>query len=194
MSPRLPAAERREQLLSIAAEVFARHGFHRSSMNEIAEAAGVTKPVLYQHFASKRALYLALLADAGQRLFDAISTAAGQAGSPRAQVEQGFRAFFHWVADDHDSFTLLFGSGVRRDEEFAEERHRVEELMASAIAALIQADIEPGHRELLAYGLVGVAEATSRRLVDDALPFDADVVAQRVADLAWAGLRNVHRV
>ena len=194
MSIRLPAAERREQLLSVALEVFARHGYHGSSMNEVADAAGVTKPVLYQHFSSKRELYLALLAEAGDRLFEAISTAARLAGSPHAQVEQGFRAFFHWVAEDHDSFMLLFGNGMRRDEEFAEAQRRVEELMASAIAGLIQADIAPEHRQLLAFGLVGVAETTSRRLVAEGRPFDPDLVAQQIADLAWAGLRNVRRL
>lgn len=60
MSLRMPAAERREQLLSVALDVFAGEGYHQTSMNQIAEAAGITKPVLYQHFASKRELYLAL--------------------------------------------------------------------------------------------------------------------------------------
>ena len=58
---RLPADERRDQLLDVALEVFATAGFHGASMNEIAEAAGVTKPVLYQHFDSKNDLFAALL-------------------------------------------------------------------------------------------------------------------------------------
>ena len=68
MSTRLPASARREQLLAVGLEVFARQGFHGTSMNDVAEAAGVTKPVLYQHFASKRELYLALLDDVGRQL------------------------------------------------------------------------------------------------------------------------------
>jgi AcrR family transcriptional regulator len=191
MSVRLPAAERREQLLSVALEVFARQGFHGSSMNEVADRAGVTKPVLYQHFGSKRELYLSLLDEVGGRLSRAVAAAVAAAGSARAQVEQGFRAYFHWVADDHDSFMLLFGSSGRIDKEFAEARRRVEDLMASAIAELIHADVSREHRELLAYGLVGLAEVTSRRLVDRGAPFDADAVAVQLAELAWAGLRNV---
>ena len=62
---RLPAAERREQLLRTAVAVFAEHGYHATSMNDVAEAAGVTKPVLYQHFSSKRELFIELLADIG---------------------------------------------------------------------------------------------------------------------------------
>ena len=58
---RLPAAERRDQLLGTAVHVFAENGYHGTSMNDVADAAGVTKPVLYQHFSSKRDLLSALL-------------------------------------------------------------------------------------------------------------------------------------
>ncbi|HEY4378100.1 MAG TPA: helix-turn-helix domain-containing protein, partial [Acidimicrobiales bacterium] len=70
---RLPAHERRPQLLAVATAVFAEHGFHGASMNQVAEAAGVTKPVLYQHFRSKRELYRELVEDVGVRLEDAIT-------------------------------------------------------------------------------------------------------------------------
>ena len=87
---RLPAARRRKQLLDVALEVFAERGFHPTSMNDLAEAAGVTKPVLYQHFGSKRELYLELLDDVGGRLRDAIgkatSEAAGAPGAGRARA------------------------------------------------------------------------------------------------------------
>ena len=75
MSTRLPAPARREQLLAVGLEVFARQGFHGTSMNDVADAAGVTKPVLYQHFASKRELYLALLDEVGRELLEAIAKA-----------------------------------------------------------------------------------------------------------------------
>ena len=79
---RLPAARRRRQLLDVALELFAAHGYHATSMNDIAEAAGVTKPVLYQHFRSKRELYLELLEDVGGRLRDSIGKATSEATSP----------------------------------------------------------------------------------------------------------------
>ena len=71
-------------------------------------------------------------------------------------MEQGFGAYFQWVADDREAFLLLFGSGARRDEEFAEEVRRVEDAIAAAIAPLIQADIDTDHQRALAYGLVGL--------------------------------------
>jgi AcrR family transcriptional regulator len=194
MSTRLPAAARREQLLNVALEVFARQGFHGTAMNDVAEAAGVTKPVLYQHFQSKRQLYLALLDEVGQRLRQTIEKAGADSGGPRAQVEAGFRAYFRWVKDDRDSFLLPFGSGARRDEEFAEAVRGFEVAIADTIAPLIQADIDPEHQRLLAHALVGLAEGTSRRLLALGGEFDPERVAAQVADLAWAGLRGVRRI
>jgi AcrR family transcriptional regulator len=194
MSTRLPAAARREQLLAVALGVFAHQGFHGTSMNDVAEHAGVTKPVLYQHFASKRELYLALLEEEGARLLGAITKATGDADTPRAQVAAGVQAYFRWVADDEDAFTLLFGSGARRDEEFAEAVSRVEEAIADAIAGLIQADIDSDHQRTLAFAIVGLAEGVSRRLVRSRASFDPDRVAAQVTDLAWAGLRGVRRL
>jgi AcrR family transcriptional regulator len=194
MATRLPAPARRDQLLAVAVEVFAREGFHATSMNDVAVKAGVTKPVLYQHFASKRELYLELLSAVGERLLDRIRRATGQATSPHEQVEQGFAAYFRWVAEDRDEFALLFGGGARRDEEFAGAVRAVEGHIAKAIAPLIAADIDPDHRQTLAYALVGLAEGTSRNLLARHAPFDPERLARQVADLAWAGLRGVRRV
>jgi AcrR family transcriptional regulator len=189
MAIRLPASARREQLLATALEVFARQGFHATSMNDVAEAAGVTKPVLYQHFASKRDLYLALLDDVGGRLLGAIARATAGTTDGKLRTEQGFAGYFRWVAHDHDSFLLLFGSGARRDEEFAVAVRRVEGQIADAVAPLITADIDADHRRTIAHALVGLAEGASRELVQRGADFDPDVLARQVADLAWAGLR-----
>jgi AcrR family transcriptional regulator len=189
---RLPAARRRRQLLDVAQEVFAEQGFHATSMDEVAEAAGVTKPVLYQHFDSKRLLYLELLEDVGRQLLDAITLATAAAQSPREQVENGFAAYFRFVHEERSAFRVLFGGGARRDEEFADTVRTVEVAIAEAIAALIETDIDTEHRRLLAQGIVGLAESTARHWMDNGLELDPDVVAARVARLAWAGLRAVH--
>ena len=147
---RLPAAERRRQLLDMALEAFAANGFHVTSMDDIAEAAGVTKPVLYQHFRSKRALYIELLDDVGARLMESITKATATASGPRQQVEAGFAAYFRFVAAHENAFRLLFGSLARRDEEFSAAVRRVEDSIAEAIADLIDADIDAAHQRLLA--------------------------------------------
>jgi AcrR family transcriptional regulator len=191
MSPRLPATARREQILDVALEVFAARGFHGTSMNDVAEAVGVTKPVLYQHFDSKRDLYQALIDEVGNRLLANIAKAAAEATDGKSQTELGFRAYFRWVSDDHDAFRFLFGSGTRRDDEFNAAVARITAEAAEAVAPLIAVDIDERHRTTLAHALVGLAEGASRLLVERGDEFDPDEIAQEVAGLAWAGLRAV---
>ena len=90
--------------------MFAQNGFHATSMNDIAEAAGVTKPVLYQHFASKRDLYLQLLAEVGGELRETIAKATVNASGPRQQIEGGLQAYFLFVEQRGDAYRVLFGS------------------------------------------------------------------------------------
>src|SRR5688572_16232528 len=116
---RMPADQRRQQLFEVARDRFARQGFHATSMDEIAEAAGVTKPVLYQHFPSKRALYVELLEETGRQLLTALAEATGRAGSGRERVELGFRAYFEWAVGNRAAFMLLLGTSMRSDQEFA---------------------------------------------------------------------------
>ena len=191
MAPRLPASARREQILDVAVQVFARNGFHGTSMNDVAEAAGVTKPVLYQHFVSKQELHLALLDEVGRRLLAAISKATAGATSGREMTELGFRAYFRFVADDHDAFRLLYGTGASRDDEATAAVRRLTAEAAAGISPLIAVDVDPVHRRVLAQGLVGMAEGVSRYLVELGGGFDPDLIGQQVADLAWAGLRSV---
>jgi len=193
MTSRLSAPARREQLLDVALAVFAESGYHDTSMNDVAERAGVTKPVLYQHFESKRELFQALLDEVGARMATAITAATAGATDGKRQTELGFRAYFRWVAEDHDAFMLLYDSGARRDEEFSQSLRQVTAGMVTTIASLITADIDDEHRLTLAHALVGLVEGASRRLVERGDSFDADEVARQVGDLAWAGLRGIRR-
>jgi AcrR family transcriptional regulator len=172
--------------------VFGEQGFHQTSMNDIAEAAGVTKPVLYQHFRSKRDLYRELLTDVGNQLLVAITKATAAAASPHEQVEVGFVAYFRFVAGNEAAFRVLFGGGTRRDEEFAAQVALVEAAIAEAIAALIDVEGLPADaRRQLAHGLVGLAEGTSRLWVADGKQAPPEDVARLVAGLAWRGLRGI---
>lgn len=190
MSIRLAAPERRKQLLAVAVGEFGINGYHETTMNRLAEAAGVTKPVLYQHFSSKRDLYLAVLHDLGSGLRDAISEATRQASSPHEQVEAGFGAYFGFFAAKPSAFHVLFGDGARNDAEFAAVSHQVETELAKAIADLITVGLDAEDRRLLAFGIVGLAEGSSRFWVSRGLDIDPDRLATRMADLVWFGLRS----
>jgi AcrR family transcriptional regulator len=191
MSMRLPAEQRRTQLIAVAVEVFGERGFHATSMDEVAEAAGVTKPVLYQHFPSKRALYRELLDDVDAQLVARLVEATASAANGRERVQQGFAAYFRFVTENRAGFRLLFGASVRSDAEFSVVAERAIERIAELIADLVEIDAPAGHRRVLAHAIVGMAEATSRRLTNDDAEDDPDRLAGWLAEMAWFGLRGV---
>ena len=190
---RLPAPERREQLLTVARHVFARRGFHETSMNDVAKDAGVTKPVLYQHFASKRELYRAVLEDVGQRLQTNVIEAAALATSPRQQVETGLTAYLEFVESDPEGFRVLFTGASREDEEWASIADGVERSVANGIASLIAVEgMSEAHRQALARGVVGLAEGMVRFWKNEPeLELDQADLVRDLVTLAWAGLRGL---
>ena len=198
---RLPAARRRDQLLDVALDLFGAGDYHATSMDDIAEAAGVTKPVLYQHFSSKQGLYLGLLETVGLQLTESV-TASATAATPHQQVLAGFQGYFRFIAKRPNAFRLLFGSGARRLDEFTDAIAAVEDDLAAIIASYIGAAVEAEHREMLGYAIVGLAEVTGRHWASrqqtnpggEAIPLDlqeGERLAQWLADLAWAGLRSL---
>jgi AcrR family transcriptional regulator len=195
---RLTAEQRRQQLVDVALELFARRGYRATTMDDIADAAGVTKPLVYQHFSSKRALYLELVNSIAQELLIAIRGAVMQAEGPRQQVEMGFAAYFRMVISREDEFRLLYGRDHADDKELGRALRTVEDAIAAAIEPLIDAGLDDDHRRLLAYAVVGMAEGASRRFMaqrtatEESVEEAAPRLAQRMADLAWAGLRSVH--
>ncbi len=191
MSSRLSANARRDQLLDVALTTFSRAGYHETSMNDVADAAGVTKPVLYQHFESKRDLYQALLDAVGERLISAIRAATGNVTTGRERTDRGFRAYFRWVADHPEAFVLMYGGASRQDQEFAHAVRKVTDEAARAIAPLIEAGIDDEHRLTLAHALVGISEGVSRRLIERGEDFDPDEVSDQLSAFAWAGLRGI---
>lgn len=199
---RLPGPQRRAQVLAVARRVLSDRGFHGTTMTDIAEAAGVTKPVLYQHFSSKRELYRTVLEDIGARLESAVIESAVAAPTPRARAEAGIRAFANFVELDHDGFRLLFDGTNRHDEEWAVITRDVERSLANAVAALIDvpsADVQ--RRQVLAHGIIGLAESMMRQAkaeavengggADDASAYAQDQLVRDITSLAWAGLRGI---
>lgn len=200
---RLPAGERRRQLFDVALRLFAERGYEATTMDDVAEAAGVTKPLLYQHFSSKQALYVELVDSVAEDLLSSIGRATASAAGPRQQVEQGFAAYFDALVNHETAFRLLYRR-TPRHEELGRALRRVEDAIAEAIDPLIAAGLDPEHRRFLAYAVVGMAEGVSRHWLraqtaqpaaareNGAGPEDAQRLARRLADLAWAGLRTVH--
>ncbi|NNN20179.1 MAG: TetR/AcrR family transcriptional regulator [Acidimicrobiaceae bacterium] len=203
---RLPAPERRKLLMHYALQCFSRSSYHTTSMDEIGAAAGVTKPVIYRHFSSKRQLYSDLIRDTGDELCLSIRSATDRAESLQQRVELGFEAYFRFACESRAGYELLFGSGPRRDPEFRDAVINIENEIADLVASKIEADIDETHRRFLALGVISLAEGTVRRWLATLDPLehpplepisydetDAGIWAKRVTELAWAGLRGIRR-
>ena len=160
---RLTAPMRRQHILDCALPIFGEHGFHDTSMNDIAHAAGITKPVIYQHFASKRDLYSALITELGEEMIAAVTQATGNASDGKAQTQQGFHAYFTWVDRHQDGFRVLFGGAAQRDGCHRPARRR----SAAEVAAAAQIVLAPLQRQrptaptILFAGTVGAQSALS---------------------------------
>jgi AcrR family transcriptional regulator len=186
---RLPAAERRAQLLEVACRLFANDGYTGASMEAIAEAAGVTKPVLYQHFPSKHALYTDLLTIELDRLETAFEDAIEHAEDNAARLRQGFGAYVDFVAVHEDAFRVLFTSSLGREDAFRERVARFRDWIAGRITAIIQAEagLPETRARALAAAMVGMAEGAATWWLAESRPLPAADLADELAGLAWKG-------
>src|SRR6266542_3669203 len=177
-SARLPAAVRRAQLLDVARRVFGRDGYRGASMESIAEAAGVTKPVLYQHFPSKHALYGSLL-----------ELELGQLTTDLQRVRLGFGAYLDFVEAHEDAFRLLFTEGLGLDDAFQRRVARFRSWVADRVTAIISAEAGlPGPRaRALAVAIVGMAESAATWWLAEHRPLPIADLADELAGLAWKG-------
>src|SRR5579859_5294299 len=114
-SARLPRSARRNQLLGAAEEVFVAQGYHAAAMDDIAERAGVSKPVLYQHFPSKLELYLALLDRHCDKLVSAVRGALASTSDNKLRVGATMAAYFDYVEHESGAFRLVFESDLTNE-------------------------------------------------------------------------------
>lgn len=190
---RLPREQRRESVLEAARVVFVRVGYHPTSMDDIAEAAGVTKPVLYQHFTSKLELYLAVLDQAIDELLAAADRALRSTADNKLRVQATMRAYFEFVDAKAGGYQLLFESDVMNQEEVRQRVDRAHALVAQRIAAVIAEDTDLTESQTLLLGsaLQGMAQvAATRWLADPHEEMTRDDAADLVAALAWRGIRG----
>ena len=188
---RLGAQERRTQLLESARETFGVKGFTATSMNDIAEAAGVTKPVLYQHFESKHDLFHQLLTETADELASRLSGAVLAATSGRQKVEDAVHTYVAFFDENPHRFRVLFGEGVRSDPVFSEELRALDSSFHSFTAAHIDIeDLDSEHRLVLGQAISGQLEAAVDHWIRGGRPMSANDLAALLARFAWRGLRG----
>jgi AcrR family transcriptional regulator len=187
---RLPRRERRAQLLVAAREVFVTSGYHAAAMDDIAEHAGVSKPVLYQHFPSKLDLYLALL-DAGiESLIDAVKTALESTTDNKLRVTATMDAYFAFVSDPAGAFRLVFESDLTNESAVRDRTERADDACAQLVSHVIAADTGLTDEEalLLAAGLTGIAQTAARHWLRSGGQIPEHAAAKLVSSLGWRGI------
>jgi AcrR family transcriptional regulator len=186
----MPRKARRAQLLESALEVFVAQGYHAAAMDDIAERAGVSKPVLYQHFPGKLELYLALLEQSSDRIIDATRAALESTHDNKLRVLATMQVFYDYVANAQGAFRLVFESDLTNEPAVREQVDRVTSVCADEIAKVIHEDtgLPDEASMLLAVSLVGMAQVSARYWLGTARGIDQTDAAQLVASLAWRGI------
>jgi AcrR family transcriptional regulator len=187
---RLPRLARRRQLLDAAMEVFVARGYHAAAMDEIAERAGVSKPVLYQHFPGKQELYLALLDESVEALIEAVRTALTSTTDNRQRVNATFSAYFGYVGAQNGTFKLVFESDFTSEPAVRERLEAADRKCADMISQVIKEDagLADDEAHLLSIGLLGMAQVSARYWLSTLGTIPQDAAEQLVARLAWRGI------
>jgi AcrR family transcriptional regulator len=187
---RLPRSARRKQLLGAAQEVFVAQGYHAAAMDDIAERAGVSKPVLYQHFPGKLELYLALLEEHAASLTVRVREALASTTDNQKRVAASIAAYFDFVDGDGEGFRLVFESDLRNDPAV---RERVERMTADCVEAITEViahdtGFPVEEARLLSVGLTGMAEIGARWWLSSEDRLEKRRAVELLVTLAWRGI------
>jgi AcrR family transcriptional regulator len=187
---RLPRQARRKQLLGAAQEIFVAQGYHAAAMDDIAERAGVSKPVLYQHFPGKLELYLALLEEHAGALTERVVEALASTTDNQKRVAASIEAYFDFVDGDGEGFRLVFESDLRNDPSVRERVERMTADCVEAITEVIAHDTGFPQEEarLLSVGLTGLAEIGARWWLSSEDRLEKRRAVELLVTLAWRGI------
>jgi AcrR family transcriptional regulator len=186
----LPRPARRRQLLGAARDVFVAQGYHAAAMDEIAERAGVSKPVLYQHFPGKLELYLALLDESVDELNRIVSDALSSSTDNKQRVPATFGAFFDFVGGSGEAFRLVFESDLSNEPAVRDRLGHAMQDCADMVSQFIHEDAGIGEEEahLLGMALVGMAQVSARYWLSTDRAIPKEEAEQLLARLAWRGI------
>ncbi|MGZ6125809.1 MAG: TetR/AcrR family transcriptional regulator [Myxococcales bacterium] len=190
---RLTGAERRLQLMAVARKAFAAHGYEATSIEEVALQAGVSKPIVYEHFGAKEGLYAAVVDREMDRLVARV-TECLSAGSPRERFEAAVIAFMTYAKEEPAGFAVL-----TRDSPTASARRgltRVIDDLAQRVGEVFRSEFEragydPKVAPIYANALIGMVTQVGQWWAAEGRSFSLDHVARHVAALGWMGLRHL---
>lgn len=192
---RLSRDDRRLQLLGAARAVFVEQGYHAAAMESIAEQAGVSKPVLYQHFPSKLGLYLALLGESADEMVELVRTALAATDDNQDRVHRTIEAYYDFVAGNDQAFRLIFESDLRSEPEVQRVVDRAADGCIEALTETITQDtgVDVERGRLLASGLVGLSQVSARYWLARDTQIGREEAVTLLSTLAWRGISRFPR-
>jgi AcrR family transcriptional regulator len=190
---RLAASARRAQLVEIGRAVFAQRGYEAASVEEIAERAGITKPIVYEHFGGKQGLY-AVVVDREvehmvRRIVEAISI-----GSPRERLENAARACIRYVQERPDGFAMLLrdAPAMKGSGEMPGLMYDLAERVGAVFTEQFRkAGYDAKTAPIYAHALVGMVTFVGQWWMESRKPLPAETVVNHLTALAWMGLRHL---
>ena len=187
---RMSRAEREPEMLEAAVCLFGERGYHATSMEGIAAAAGVTKPMFYAYFGSKDELYAACIEHVAVQLEQALAEAGADEPDPERQTWLRLLAFFRFVGERREQWRVLHAEAGPFAAELARARGRIVDLTLRQLEAATPDPLPRAQLEPLAHALVGAGEALADWWVDH--PDEtAEAVATRQMNMIWLGLEGL---
>ncbi len=188
-------------MLDAAARVFSRHGYYSATVDQIADAAGISKPMVYLYFGSKEELFVAVVERESGRLNEMISAAAAIGLTPYEQLRRGLEAFLTFVDKHRDGWSVLYRQARSQGQPVAGGINAIRARSVEVVAALLERAITeagaqlPPRQDLIAMGhtIVGGCEALADWMLDEER-LDPKATARRAVDLAWLGLSGLFRL
>lgn len=188
---RMPRAKREQQLLNVALQLFIEHGYQGTSMEDIASAAGVTRPIVYNHFGSKDGIYLACLRRARESLDQHIVDAAKDLTTLQGRLNAGVEGYFTFVDENRPAWHLLFGGGIAIAGTASEEASRLRFQSVEKIAQLLFGvvdDIDTEKGEAIAHAVSGAGEQLAKWWLQRP-QVSKQHVMELMINLCWSGLK-----
>lgn len=185
-------ARRRQAVLVAAQDVFVAQGYHGARMDEISARSGASKPVIYDHFAGKLDLYLAVLQHNLDRMVDGVRVAVTRDTDPRCRVRRAVLSYFDFVEHDVGGYVLVFESPVP-SEPSVEWRVRTAMRDCAALVSveLRAAGVDEARAEMHAWALVGISRLAAGHWLEAGRPVSKRDAVDTAAALCWNGLSNV---
>jgi len=188
------APERRAQILEVARRVFGSSGYHEASMEDVAREAGVTKPTLYDHFPSKKDLYLALIDSDLEALHVRVRSALEAPSGNRERIRASFQAYFDFVDEHAAGFRLLMQEAIGADADVRSRIGRVRAEIAKEVADLVAREsdglLTKARAETVSFALVGMVETVADRETGWSPAARAEAV-ETLVRFAWKGITGL---